>query len=239
VLKVVWRIGLACVDRPYVRRSVLSIINGCRGFDKPYTIELFDGSGTYHYLSTLKKEFPELVIHSDGLKRNIVQNFWWLWSTISRDTVWSMMFPDDFVVCRDFLKYAHYFCEKYKDKYDIFSFWTPFRDICEEYKKGREYWVIPRLKFWGGIGLAMKSEVMRELARYVKERRYYTQRRQGDLIINRFSAETNRPILACVPNLCDHIGLVSTVYHIWMSFKTPCFIGEDKSPYDIRKPTAT
>lgn len=229
----VWRIGLACVNRPYIGRSIFSIVKGTNGFSKPFTIELFDGLASYYYLKPYKDKFPSLVIHCDGVKRNVVLNFWWLWSTISRNTIWSMMFPDDFVVCRDFLKYADYFCNKYKDKYDIFSFWTPYKDICEEYNKGEDHWVIPKLKFWGGIGLAMKSEVMRELARYVKEKGLYNLKKQGDMIINKFSAETNRPILACVPNLCDHTGIVSTVFHRWAGFKTPCFIGEDKSPYDI------
>ena len=232
---VVWRIGLACTNRPYVTRSVFSLMRGIEGFNKPYTVELFDGTGSKYYLLPLQKKFPNIIIHCDGLRRSVVANFWWMWSTISRNTTWSMMFPDDFVVCRNFMAYADYFCEKYKDNYDIFSFWTPYQDICFAYKRGAEYWEIPKLKFWGGIGLAMKSNIMRELANFVKKKKFYNLKKQGDMIINEFSAETNRPILACVPNLCDHTGIVSTIRHRWAGFKTPCFIGEDGDPFKLRR----
>lgn len=238
------RIGLICLDRPYLRRALASLmVNGLRGFKESYSVELFDGQGNAGYMKPLKDKYPQLVIHSDGNKRNVLENALLLWSELRHDAEWIMQFPDDFVVCLDFVRYAYNFAIKHSSKFDVFSFYTPYREVCDTFKQKKEYWVWPAPKFYGGLGLVVKSSFAHEVVNWLtsSEMQYHLRRqyRGWDLFLKHFLVKTKRNVCACVPNLVQHIGKVSACGHVWDETRgdriAPCFIGEGKSPFQIKR----
>jgi len=230
------------MDRPYLERSLISLLNnGSRGFKESYSVELFDGSGNMEFFDNIKKKFPMVIIHCDGKSRTNLGNSLRVWQTLHEGAEWVMMFPDDFVTCLDFLQYAHKFVNAYKRYFDVFSFYTPYKEVCDQLKLGNRYWQWQPHKFYGGIGLTVKSNVAKEGAEWVIQNMcslpQFNTQKEWDIVLNLFFQKTHRFICAAVPNLCQHIGKISTVGNVWDEKKgdriAPCFIGEDKSPFSL------
>jgi len=232
---VTWRIGLTCMPRPYLERSLVSLLNnGLRGFKESYSVELFDGSGKTEYFDEIKKKFPMVTVHCDGKSRTVLGNNLRMWQTLHENAMWIMVFPDDFVTCLDLLQFASRFVNRYKDLFDVFSFWTPFQHICEQWKKHQPFWRWLPQDFYGGIGLTMKAKVARQCVEWVIKNMcslpQFNKQKEWDIVLNTFFQKPYRTICAAVPNLTQHIGQVSSIGNAWNNRVAPCFIGEDKSP---------
>lgn len=225
-----WRIGLTCINRPYLKRTLQSLMaGGLRGFTQDHTIELFDGSGDPGYMHAHKKTWPQLIIHSDGWKRNNVKNNLWKWGILRVNTEWVMHLSDDVIVCRDYMRYAHLFVQKFRQHFDVFSFWTPYREVCHAWKNKRPYWRFPADKFYGGIALALKSHVLEQLL----ASGLWKGQVGFDMVMHKFFRARKITVCAAVPNLTQHIGRHTTQKHGQGERLAPCFIGEEKSPFGL------
>ncbi len=215
------------------------MIKGLNNYHGSISVELFDGVGNPEYLEPLQHKYPTVIIHSDGKRRGVVENFFQMWNTLSENSEYCMFFPDDFVVCLDFLAYVNQFIDKWKQYYDVFSFYTPFIEVCEAFKKGLNHWILPNKLFYGGIGLTMKASVVKELVAFTIRHHHLCKRKEADLTVNKFLQHSKRHVCASAPNLAQHIGKVSVIGNAWRIDRgdrfAPCFIGESISPLEIGK----
>jgi len=235
-----FRIGLACMNRPYLPRSLDSLMSkGLNNYRGSATVELFDGVGNPEYLAPLQRKYPTIIIRSDGKRHNVVENFFQMWNVLSNDSEYCMFFPDDFIVCLDFLQFVSQFIDKWKEYYNVFSFYSPFIEVCEAFKKGLSHWVIPAKLFYGGVGLTMKSRVVKQLVDFAVKHHLHCKRKEQDLTVNKFLVASKWNVIASAPNLCQHIGKVSVIGNQWRINTgdrfAPCFIGEEISALEISK----
>jgi len=235
-----FRIGLACVNRPYLPRSLDSLMSkGLNNYRGSATVELFDGVGNPEYLAPLQRKYPTIIIRSDGKRHNVVENFFQMWNVLSNDSEYCMFFPDDFIVCLDFLQFVSQFIEKWKQYHDVFSFYSPFIEVCEAFKNGRGHWIMPNKLFYGGIGLTIKSHVVKELVAYTLRHKFHCKTKSQDLTVNKFLQATKRHVCCSAPNLAQHIGKNSVIGNSWRTDTgdrfAPCFIGENMSALAIQQ----
>jgi len=235
-MTIVCRVGITCVDRPELLRSLKSVM---RDIPKNWQVDLFSGSPQPGYLDPVKQRWPQISVHHDGQAYDVVQNTVRALRGIKDACAYSLLLQDDIVVCKRFPQHVDWFVRRYRGVGDVFSFYTPYRAVFKAQLAGQKFWRYPANGFYGSLALAWKPWVIDGFLRVLETRPQIHARLPKtfcmDLRFKWFFQYAQIRLLACVPNVVQHIGKYSAVAAARGKTRPlrscGAFCGENNTPY--------
>ena len=143
------------------------------------------------------------------------------------DCDWVIFCEDDITVCKNFLKGAAAWLEKYAaEQYRVVALYCPYMEVTWNQEQGEPYWEYPVQSFYGTQCIAVRRGDAERIGHYVLSEKNFEQAGQGyDLIMKAWHKETYpdlQVLQASVPSFVQHIGEDSFInpgrFHACKSF---------------------
>jgi len=173
---------------------------------KESEFHLFDGgSPDTNILKTLNSN---IKIHETSTKITAFENFIRCIEIAknSKNLYW-LHLQDDIKVSEYFLESVYNFINKFSNSFDAFSFYTPYNEITECYKKAKEYWIQEGRKYYGILAFALNSKHIDSVLNFFKNKHKDS---LDDITMQQWLIANDLNVCCSVPSIVQHIGIVSS-----------------------------
>lgn len=213
-------------QKNYLAETLASFDRSIAGHPEiPYELHLFDsGSPDPSWLAGLPG-----IHHFPGKKLTPNMNAVAQMRGIAAiDCDWALFLEDDIIFCADFLGSADRWLSQYATPdIHIYSFYTPYSEVLQAFKRGEGAWAYPISGFYGTQCLALRREDALSAAEGIEKLALKWHSSKGyDLMIKAWAKETwpmQRNFLASAPSFVQHIGVESSIssgrFHANSSFQ--------------------
>jgi hypothetical protein len=199
----------------YIHTTIVNFLSVGGANDNP--VSLYVSHPDAKYVALYSDQFE--IVHTD--KELVGYDNFIRVCTEPSSCEFILILEDDLDFSSDFLDKISHWLTKYIYVFsnNIVTLYTPYAEINQCLREGKDLWQYPIDGFYGTQALLGTPMIMHECGEFIKK----VERLPWDMAIKEWLKATNRGLISTVPCLVQHIGVISSIHGQHMH-TTPGFV---------------